>query len=135
MAIFVRRKRTCEVGWTRAGFTRRMATLVWASGFLLTNGSLGDRMSAAGITRDDLLPVNATNEDVAKLHDQLADWFNYWSARYPQDNLEQAMLNLLVRLVKAKKGWVDERQDQFPFGEAIKAASAGKLEKYIDGKI
>jgi hypothetical protein len=72
---------------------------------------------------------------VAQLHAQLACWLNYWGARYPKDTLEQAMLNLIVRLSKAKDGWIAEREEPFPFHRAIASACQGKLEQYIDGKV
>jgi hypothetical protein len=78
----------------------------------------------------------AGRSDIARLHDQLGSWLDYWSARYPKDTLEQAMLNLIVRLLKAKDGWIAERGDEpFPFGQAIAAASAGKFEQYVEGKV
>jgi hypothetical protein len=45
------------------------------------------------------------------------------------------MLNLIIRLLKAKDRWVEERDDPFPFGNAIAAASAGKFEPYVKGKV
>ncbi len=132
IAIFVRRNRSLEAGWQNAGGTRRLATLVWASGFLVANG---DKF---GITAQDMMPVGldqAQKTDVAQLNGQLASWLNYWTTRYPQDTLEQAMLNLLVRLSKAKDGWVAERADPFPFNRAIASACEGKFEQYIDGKV
>jgi hypothetical protein len=138
MAIFVRRNRSLEVGWQRAGGTRRLATLVWASGYLMTNGDLGGRIKESGITAQDMIPAgldNAQKSDVAQLHAQLANWFNYWTMRYPSDTLEQAMLNLIVRLSKAKAGWIAERSDPFPFNRAIASACQGRFEQYVDGKV
>jgi hypothetical protein len=77
----------------------------------------------------------AEKSDVAQLHAQLASWLNYWTTRYPRDTLEQAMLNLIVRLSKAKAGWIAERADLFPFDQVIAAACQGKFEQYVDGKV
>ena len=46
------------------------------------------------------------------------------------------MLNLLVRLSKAKDGWIAERNsDPFPFDRAIASACQGRFEQYVDGKV
>lgn len=132
IAIFVRRNRSLEAGWQNASGTRRLATIVWASGFLVANG---DKF---GITAQDLVPVGldqAQKTHVAQLNAQLASWLNYWSTRYPQDTLQQAMLNLLVRLSKAKDGWIAERTDPFPFDGAIASACQGRFEQYVNGKV
>jgi hypothetical protein len=138
IAIFVRRSRSLEAGWKNVGGTRRLATLVWASGFLLTNGDLGGGVGESGIKAHDLISGGldrAEKSDVAQLHAQLACWLNYWTTRYPRDTLEQAMLNLIVRLSKAKAGWIAERGDPFPFDRAIASACQGKFEQYVDGKV
>jgi hypothetical protein len=139
MAVFVRKHRSCEAGWINAGFTRRAATTMWASAFLLRNGSADAKPGRAVITSQDMIPVGleqAGQSDIARLHEQLGTWLDYWSARYPTDTLEQAMLNLLVRLWKAKDGWAAERRDEpFPFDQAMAAAVAGKFEPYVSGKV
>jgi hypothetical protein len=104
----------------------------------MANGNLGGHFKESAITPQDMLPAGvdqAQENDVAWLHTQLACWMNYWSLRYPDDTLEQAMLNLIVRLSKAKAGWIAERDDPFPFDWAIASAYAGQFERYIDGKV
>lgn len=124
IAVFARRNRSLEDGWQNAGFTRRMATLLWANSYLLTNGTFGGRFVGSGITDKDLISVGldrAQDSDVAQLNAQLAGWLNYWTTQYPRDTLEQAMLNLIVRLSKAKAGWVA--------GAATRSRSAARLRR------
>jgi hypothetical protein len=135
LRLFSRPKRRCDAGWVRAGFTRRGVVKMWALTFLMFNG----RNFHCPITDRDIFAIGtekAANVDVQRVHEKLALWLDYWSACHPTDTLEQAMLNLLVRLVKAKDGWQDERGDeQFPFNDVMDAIVAGRLEPYIDGKV
>jgi hypothetical protein len=139
MALLVRKSRSCKAGWVNAGFTRRATTKMWAAGFLFQNGSLGEKSGKPAITSQDLIPAgleHATSNDTGRLYEQLGSWLDYWSNRYPNDTLEQAMVNLIVRLVKAKEGWIAERGNEpFPFDQAIASVVAGRLEPYINGKV
>ena len=136
--LLVRKKRTCEAGWSNAGHVRRMATLIWASGFLLQNGSLGTTDKTAAITSEDIFPAGVDHlqqTDVERLNARLTAWLDYWSLLHPSDSLEQAMLNLIVRLWKAKAGWIVEKADApFPLEQAIAGAAAGRFEAYMGGE-
>jgi hypothetical protein len=137
IALLVRRKSTLQKGWIEAGITRRATTAMWASGFLMENRSLGGRPGKQGIELYEMFPngvQNATREDVAKLHDHLGCWLDFWSAKHPDDTLDQAMLNLIIRLLKAKDSWVAEREDDFPFYSALHSAYQGNFEEYVVGK-
>src|ERR1700674_633126 len=136
MFLFVRKKKSCEVAWIRAGFTRRMATLVWATGFLLQNGTLAAQQGHVGLTSADMFPEGMEKLDhagVERLHGQIAAWLEYWSAKHPSDTLEQAMLNLWGRLFKIKKGWVAERTGPFPFDLAMEEVRAERFETLMGG--
>jgi hypothetical protein len=139
ISIFVRKYRSCEVGWVRASFTRQSVTMKWALSFLVMNGSSNREPSKVAITSQDLLPSGleqADSGEIAHLHEQLGQWLDYWSERYPDDTLEQAMWNLLVRLLQAKEDWVAEcGNERFPFDLVMAATVAGKLEGYVDEKV
>jgi hypothetical protein len=134
--LFVRKNRTCRDGWTNAGFTRRAATLAWASGNLVGNGTLAEKQGLVGITSRDVFPqgVDAIDRsDVERFHGQLAEWLEYWSERHPSDTLQQAMLNLLGRLFKIKAAWVEERTDPFSFGLAMEKVRTPQMEELMGG--
>jgi hypothetical protein len=134
ISLFVRRKRTCEEGWTNAGFTRRAATLMWAVGYIQKNGDIATKYPTGVIMIDDLFPRGldiATKEDVATVHGHVARWFEFWSTRKPDESIETAMIQLLARLSAAKAGWASERQDAFRFNLAMDAIVAGKFEQYF----
>jgi hypothetical protein len=138
MFLFVRKNRTCRDGWTNAGFTRRAATLVWAGGFLQQNGTLGVKDAPDAITVTDIFPSGMDalqNTDVARLHNQLAVWLDYWSVGHPTDTLQKAMLNLILRLVRMKRGWIKEYGDApFAFDMAMKGVTSAEVEKYLEGE-
>jgi hypothetical protein len=128
--LLVSRNRSCAAGWTNAGEWRRLATLNWASGYLLRNGDLGQKHKI-GITSTDMFPSGLDNADMKQHHAQLANWLNYWSVLHPTDTLAQAMLNLIVRMLKAKDGWRAERGDEpFPFDEPIAGVTSAKFEDW-----
>jgi hypothetical protein len=98
--------KSCKDGWTRAGKVRRAITRSWAVKYMLDNGPLIGEPEPL-ITRRDLFPDGIDAEKVANVENGAGSWLDYWSAKYPEDTLERAMLNLLARLAKFKldSGW------------------------------
>jgi hypothetical protein len=137
MMLLIRKNRTCEIAWTRAGYTRRLTTLLWGCWFLMEYGTLGKPESPNGITDNDIFPQGIDNiqrEDVVRMQSKIEEWFDYWSSLHPNDTLEKAMLNLIARLMRCKRGWLSERSDRFPVGEAISRVVTPEFEVYMQGE-
>lgn len=135
MLLFVRRGQPCEKMWVKAGALRRSAVLLWCSSFLVQNKSALASDTVPGLSVYELFPSGITQDGMKKLHGEIAGWLDYWSARYPSDNLEQVMMNLMVRITKAKAGWLAESDEPFAFHRAIATANVGGFEKYVEGKV
>jgi hypothetical protein len=134
MVLLIRKKRSCEVAWTNAGYTRRLTTLLWGCWFLMEYGTLGKAELPHGITPDDIFPQGRTHierEDVVQLQSKIEEWFNFWSSLHPKDTLEDTMLGLIIRLVRCKRGWLTERTDRFPVGEMISRVATPEFEAYM----
>jgi len=134
MVLLIRKKRSCEVAWTNAGYTRRMTTLLWGCWFLMEYGTLGKPDMPHGITTDDIFPQGIDHiqrEDVAQLQLKIEEWLNFWSSLHSKDTLEDTMIALIVRLVRCKRGWLTERTDRFPVGEMISRVATPELEAYM----
>lgn len=130
---------SCERGWTNASRTRRITTLAWALTYVLRNGHLGTAKGEDGIKETDLFPKGlnrSTGEDVARIQGLLGEWLDYWSEKHPSDSLENAMIELIARLVMAKRGWLDERNDEpFPLKQVIEGVQTEKFEKWLNEQV
>jgi hypothetical protein len=121
----------------RDGHAQGPRALAWGAAFLLRNGTLAAQQGHVGLTSDDMFPQGMdalNNDDIARLHGQIILWLEYWSAKYPLDTLEQAMLNLLGRLFKIKAAWVvSTRTGPFPFDHAMEEVRTDRFEVLMGG--
>jgi len=130
-AVCVRKKQTCKVAWTDAGFTRHGATLSWAVAWLIKTGSHRSTTDVP-ILLEDMFPSGiekVTRDEIKQLHALIGTWLSFWSARRPATTLEDAMLALTVRLISAKRGWIAERTSPFPFTECLAGIANEDFEK------
>jgi len=139
IALFVRKNKTCAEGWINAGRTRRMVTALWGTTLVVHGGM---ELARAGklsfsFTEHDIIPGGfdmLTSEDMGKFNDQIEAWLDYWSSKHPTDTLHTAMANMLGRVLKIKRHWIEEgQQGNFPFVRALEEVRTDRFEVLMQG--
>jgi hypothetical protein len=110
IAMLVRKNKTCTEGWVKAGRTRRMVTALWGTKVVVHGGMELLRTGKPGLSSDDIIPggfEKLTSEDMGRFNDQIEAWLDYWSSTHPSDPLITAMMNMLGRVLRIKRGWIE----------------------------